>query len=139
MPSDYPILFFDGVCRFCNASVQMVLKKDRKGVVHFAALQSRMGQEFVAAHPELKGIDSVILLEEDGRISVKSNAAFQVIRRVGGWWRLFLIFSILPRSIRDRMYDAFARKRYSLFGKNETCMVPDANQRSRFVDITPIQ
>lgn len=134
MHAGHPVLYFDGICRFCDAAVQMVLKKDSEGVVHFAALQSPTGRQLVEAHPELKSIDSVIFVEEDGRISVKSEAVMRIAARTGGWWRIVLAGRLLPRALRDWMYDAFARRRYSIFGKNESCMVPAPEVRSRFID-----
>lgn len=130
-------MFFDGVCKFCNGAVQIVLKNDPRGVVHFAPLQSDYGRQFVADHPELAGIDSVIFIEEDGRISVRSDAILRIARRTGGWWRILLVGRLLPRGIRDWLYDAFAKRRYRLFGKHDACLMPSPETRSRFVDVVP--
>ena len=135
MQAEHPVLFFDGVCKFCNGAVQAVLKHDSRGVVRFAPLQSESGRRLFADHPELAGIDSVIFVEEDGRVSARSEAALRVALRVGGWWRILLVGRLLPRAFRDWLYDAFAKRRYRLFGKHDACMIPSPEARSRFVDV----
>ena len=80
------IILFDGVCNFCDSSVQFIMKRDA-GAFHFASLQSKVGQELVAQYG-LAGVDSVVLIEE-GHAYTKSTAALRIARRLGGWWRIF--------------------------------------------------
>ena len=133
-----PVLLYDGVCGFCNKSVQMILDHDRRGEMRFAALQSDYGLRVVERHPELRGIDSVVYVEPAAsgeRVHVRSDAALKVAAYLGGFWKLFLAAKVLPRGLRDYFYDLFARNRYKLFGKYDTCLLPPPEVRSRFLDV----
>ena len=135
---DAPVLLYDGVCGFCNRTVQMILGHDRKGAMRFAALQSDYGASVVARHPELSGVDSVVYVERapgGERVHVRSDAALKVAAYLGGFWKIFLAARVLPRALRDYCYDLFARNRYKLFGKYDTCMLPPPEVRSRFLDV----
>jgi predicted DCC family thiol-disulfide oxidoreductase YuxK len=132
-----PVLLYDGVCGFCNKSVQLILDHDRRGELRFAALQSDYGQAVIERHPELRGVDSVVFVEQQRggeRISTRSDAALKVAAYLGGFWRIFLAARVLPRSLRDYCYDLFARHRYRFFGKYDSCMLPPPEVRSRFLD-----
>ena len=133
-----PVLLYDGVCGFCNKSVQLILAHDRKGSMRFAALQSDYGQAVVERHPELRGIDSVVFVERrpgGERIYVRSDAALKVAAYLGGFWKILLAARVLPRGLRDYFYDLFARNRYKLFGRYDACMLPPPEVRSRFLDV----
>jgi predicted DCC family thiol-disulfide oxidoreductase YuxK len=133
-----PVLLYDGVCGFCNKSVQLILDHDRRGEMRFAALQSDYGQAVIERHPELRGIDSVVFVEQGPgggeRVHIRSDAALKVAAYLGGFWKLFLAAKVLPRGLRDYCYDLFARNRYKFFGKYDTCMLPPPEVRSRFLD-----
>lgn len=134
-----PVLLYDGLCGFCNKSVQMILQRDRRGTLRFAALQSAYGEAVKARHAELKNIDSVVLVErlpdtDEERVFIRSDAALRIAAYLGGWWKGLLIFRLLPRAVRDLFYDTFARYRYRLFGKYDSCLVPSPEVRSRFID-----
>ncbi|MEK9502758.1 thiol-disulfide oxidoreductase DCC family protein [Gaopeijia maritima] len=128
-----PVLLYDGLCGFCDGAVQWILAHDRRGEIRFAALQGDSGQAVVAEHSELRGVDSLILLDESGRVRVRSDAALAVATAMGGVWRLFAVFRVVPRPLRDALYDAFARNRYRWFGRREACRVPSAEERERFL------
>lgn len=136
--SEGPVLLYDGVCGFCNHAVQLVLDYDRRGTMRFAAIQSDYARGVVERHPELRGVDSVVLVEGAAgggeRVHVKSAAALGVARYLGGFWRLFLAARLLPAPARDYLYDLFARRRYRWFGKYDACMLPPPSVRSRFLD-----
>ncbi len=131
------VLLYDGVCGFCNRTVQTVIAADRAGTMRFAALQSDFGREVVARHPELEHLDSVVLVETspDGaeRVFIRSTAALRVAGYLGGLWSLLLAGYVVPTPIRDFFYDLFARYRYALFGKYESCMLPPPEIRARFL------
>jgi predicted DCC family thiol-disulfide oxidoreductase YuxK len=132
-----PVLLYDGVCGFCNKSVQMILGHDRRGEMRFAALQSDYGAAVVERHPELRGVDSVVYVERAAggeRIFVRSDAALKVAAYLGGFWRLFLAARVVPRRLRDYFYDLFARNRYRVFGKYDTCLLPPPEVRARFLE-----
>ena len=133
-----PVLLYDGVCGFCNKSVQLILDHDRRGSMRFAALQSDYGQAVVGRHPELRGVDSVVYVEPTPggeRVHLRSDAALKVAAYLGGFWKIFLAARVLPRALRDFGYDLFARNRYKFFGKYDTCMLPPPEVRSRFLDV----
>jgi predicted DCC family thiol-disulfide oxidoreductase YuxK len=104
-----PVLLYDGVCGFCNKTVQLILDCDRRGTLRFAALQSDYGQQVIARHPELAGVDSVVFVEHalsgTERVYVRSAAALRVAAYLGGFWRIFLAARLIPSSLRDFLYD----------------------------------
>jgi predicted DCC family thiol-disulfide oxidoreductase YuxK len=131
-----PVLLYDGVCGFCNKTVQLILDHDRRGELRFAALQSDYGQAVIERHTELRGVDSVVFVEQVSggeRVHVRSDAALKVAAYLGGFWKLLLAARVLPRGLRDYFYDLFARNRYKLFGKYDSCMLPPPEVRSRFL------
>ena len=135
-----PVLLYDGVCGFCNKSVQLILDHDRRGELRFAALQSDYGQAVIERHTELRGVDSVVFVEQVSggeRVHVRSDAALKVAAYLGGFWKIFLAARVLPRGLRDYFYDLFARHRYKLFGKYDTCILPPPEVRTRFLDVAP--
>ena len=128
-----PVLLFDGVCNLCNASVQWVIVRDKKSVFHFAALQSEAGQDLLRKFGlDQAEFDSVVVIDGD-RIYTRSDAALEVAGRLGGVWKLTRIFKIIPRSIRNAVYNWIARNRYRWFGKQEQCMLPRPECKERFL------
>ncbi|MCW5924659.1 MAG: thiol-disulfide oxidoreductase DCC family protein [Saprospiraceae bacterium] len=128
-----PILLFDGVCNLCNASVQWVLLRDHKAVFKFAALQSETGQALLRRFGlSDKNFDTVVLVDGE-RIFTRSDAPLEIVRRLGGVWALLFAFKIVPRPIRNAVYDWVARNRYRWFGRREECMLPRPEWKDRFV------
>lgn len=127
------VIYFDGVCNLCNGFVQFIIKQDRKAVFKFAPLQSAAGEKVLhTLGKTIEQIDS-ILFEENGKVYSKSTAVLYVAKRMGGFWSLFYGFKILPRFLRDAIYDLVARNRYNWFGKKNQCMVPTPELLSRFL------
>lgn len=124
------IILFDGICNFCDASVQFIMRRDN-GAFKFASLQSDIGQELVTRH-KLQGIDSLVLIEED-KAYTKSTAALRIAKRLKGLWSVLYIGIIIPKPLRDPLYDLFAKNRYRLFGKKDACMLPTKEERARFL------
>jgi len=128
-----PVLLFDGVCNLCNASVQWVLKRDRKGIFRFAALQSEAGRALLRQSGlSSENFDTVVLVDGD-RVFTRSDAALEIVRRIGGPWSLLGIFRIVPRPLRNAVYDWVARYRYRWFGKTQSCMIPQPEWANRFI------
>lgn len=127
------IVLFDGVCNFCESSVQFILRHDKTGSLRFASLQSDIGQQLLTAYGISHELQSVVFVES-GKAYTKSAAAFRIARYFGGWWKLLLVFSILPAFITDFGYDIIAKNRYRWFGKKDACMIPSADIRSRFLE-----
>jgi len=131
--SSPPILFFDGFCNLCNAAVQAVIKIDSKGQIRFANLQSEAAQSLLKPHTlSTTDLDSVLLLAS-GKIFIKSDAILQVCSELGGYYNLVNTLRIVPKFMRDSLYDWVARNRYGWFGKRETCLVPTEELKNRFL------
>lgn len=127
------IVLFDGVCNFCDASVRFVLDRDPGGYFRFASLQSEVGRRLLAEHGlPVDELASVVLIEE-GRAHTRSDAALRIARRLRGAWRLLGVFRVVPRSLRDAVYDRVAANRYRWFGKRELCEIPSPEVRARFL------
>lgn len=127
-----PIILFDGVCNLCNGAVSFVMKQDRKKVFKFASLQSEAAQQLLREHGDLKKLDSFILLE-DSKLFQKSIAALNVLKQFPWYWQWAQVFWIVPRFIRDAMYDFIAKNRYKWFGKKDQCMLPAPELKDRFL------
>jgi predicted DCC family thiol-disulfide oxidoreductase YuxK len=132
------VLLYDGLCGFCNGTVRFVLDRDAGGAMRFAALQGEYAASVLAGHPSMDGIDSLVLIDTDGvgneRVLIRSDAVLRVARYLGGPWRLFGIFRLVPRPLRDWAYSLFARFRYRLFGRYDACPLPAPAVRERFID-----
>lgn len=127
------IVLFDGVCNFCNGSVNFIIDRDRDGIFKFAPLQSAIGQEMLAKFGiNVSETDSIILIEDENAY-MYSTAALRIAKRIGGIWSLLYAFIIVPWFIRDWAYRLFAKNRYRLFGKKDACMIPTQNDRARFL------
>ncbi|MEY3243158.1 MAG: hypothetical protein RIR11_4597 [Bacteroidota bacterium] len=127
------LLLFDGVCNLCNGAVQWIIVRDKKAVFQFAALQSDAGQRALN-HLGLptQSFNTIVLIKGD-RYLIRSDAALEIAVQLGGFWRLAGIFKIVPRFIRDAVYDFIANNRYRWFGKQEQCMLPRAEWKGRFL------
>lgn len=127
------VLLFDGVCNLCNSSVNFILARDPKAKFRFASLQSDEGQELLQAFEDRPSDLSSVVLIEDGQLYARSDAALRVARQLSGGWPLLYAFIVLPRALRDAVYDWIARNRYRWFGKRDSCMMPSPELRSRFL------
>lgn len=138
------IIFFDGICNFCNSSVNFIIKRDRKNYFKFASLQSEFAGKFLESCnlvPKFhlgngikeKKFDSIILLENN-KLYIKSSAALHIAKHLNGSWKIFFIFIIVPPLIRNFFYDIIAKNRYKWFGKKDVCMIPDENVKEKFLD-----
>ena len=127
------IVLFDGVCNFCNASVNFVIERDRAGYFKFAPLQSEIGDELSAKHGIDKiDTDSVIVVENE-KAYTHSSGALRIAKRLDGAWSLLYAFVIVPKPIGDFFYKLFARNRYRWFGRQEACMMPTPEVRARLL------
>jgi predicted DCC family thiol-disulfide oxidoreductase YuxK len=127
------IILFDGVCNFCNSSVQFIIKRDPTGYFKFASLQSETGQRLLKKYGVSKEINSLIVIEKQS-VYIKSSAALQISRKLTGFWRFFSILRVFPPLFRDYLYDLLAKNRYNWFGKRDSCMLPTAEMKKRFLD-----
>ncbi len=138
--SSNPILLYDGVCGLCNRSVQFILKHDRNERFRFAALQSDFATRILRRHGiDAKDLDTLHVVENyeqaNERVLQRSDAVLRAGRELGGIWSpLTAVGKIIPRPLRDLVYRFVAQNRYRVFGKYDTCMLPDPKQRSKFLD-----
>ena len=125
------IIFFDGVCNLCNGAVQFIIKRDPSAKFKFAPLQSTQADQLLS-EKLTKSLDSIVLYD-GGKEYTKSTAALNIAKELSGPWRLFLVFKILPKKVRDWVYDLVASKRYKWFGKRDHCMLPTPELKKRFL------
>ena len=130
---DKKIIVFDGICLLCNSFVQFLLKRDKSKQFYFTTAQSTFAQELNKTKPfSMSSLDSVIYLQ-NGRVLTESTAILSILTDLGGMWRLFVLFKLVPPFIRNAMYRFCARRRYRVFGKRESCMIPDPEWSDRFM------
>ena len=127
------ILLFDGVCNLCNSIIQFTIKRDPKGKFKFASLQSESGQALLKKFGlPTDDFDSFVFINGDKHF-LKSSAGLHVLKELGGVWKLFYVFIIFPRPLRDFIYNMIEKTRYRIFGKRDTCMIPTQDIKLRFL------
>lgn len=126
------IILFDGECHFCDRSVQFILKRDRHGYFKFASLQSELGQKLLKKHQIPTDTDSFVLVTSK-QAYVKSTAALKVVRHLTGLWKILYVFILVPRPLRNFVYDVIAKNRYRWFGRKESCDLSTPEMRRRFL------
>jgi predicted DCC family thiol-disulfide oxidoreductase YuxK len=136
---DGPIILYDGVCGLCNRLNRFVLARDPAGRFRFAALQSALAREILARHGrDPRDLDTLYLVlgygRADERLLRKSDAALWILGALGGRWGAAAALRVLPARVRDLGYDLVARTRYRLFGRYESCLLPEPRHRTRFLD-----
>ncbi len=132
------LVLFDGVCGFCNASVQFLLRHDPSGMFRFAPLQGEVARAVLAKHGKNpQDLDTVYVIEGYGtaeeRVMSRSRAALHCASKLGWPWKLAAIGRVVPAAVMDVAYDLIARYRYRIFGKRDACMMPDPAMRERFL------
>jgi predicted DCC family thiol-disulfide oxidoreductase YuxK len=129
-----PLVIFDGLCNFCNYWVRFIIKRDKKATLKFTSLQGETAKTILpvfSINPEI--LSSVILIE-DGKAYTESSAAIRICRHLDGGWKLMYGLIIIPKFLRNVVYNLIARNRYSWFGKKDQCMIPSAKDKDRFLD-----
>jgi predicted DCC family thiol-disulfide oxidoreductase YuxK len=126
------IVFFDGYCVLCNAFVDFLLETDRKKSLKFASLQGITAKRLLPPSYLLE-VDTVIFINNNNNILTKSLAIIDILKVLGGFWRLTAVFSVLPSFLLDKLYDILARNRYSWFGKRNQCRLPNAEEKERIL------
>lgn len=125
-----PVIFFDGICKFCDNAVNFLLKEDKKAILTFSTLQG----DFAKRNLSRQELSSMVYLDEKGERR-ESNAFINILWRIGGLWRVIsALLMLVPAFIRNAVYRLIAVNRYRLFGKKDHCMVPTIAERNRFID-----
>ena len=129
------IVLFDGVCNLCNTSVNFIIDRDPKARFKFAALQSEKGQELLyqILRANESSFDSIVLISNNS-VYIKSSAALRIARHLNGLWPILYSFMIIPKPLRDFVYDFIAKNRYKWFGKSDVCRIPTPDLQSRFIE-----
>ncbi len=131
--SVHAVILFDGVCNFCNSSVNWIIQRDRAARFRFASLQSDAAgcllAPFAAQTPPG---DSIVLIDGE-QCYTESTAVLRICRYLPFPWQLFAGLLTVPKPVRDPLYRLVARHRYRLWGERESCMIPSAEIRQRFL------
>ena len=138
--ASHSIVLYDGVCGLCNRLNQFLLKRDRHDSLRFASLQSDFGRAVLGAHNlNASDLDTVYVVLNHGtadeKVLARSEAIIHVVRQLGGIWRAISVGKLLPHQLRNAIYNLVARNRYRIFGKSESCMLPDPQHRQKFIEI----
>lgn len=128
------IIFFDGVCGLCNGFVDFLIRKDKKHVFKFCSLQSEFAKKLLIKHKfDASELNTVVLLA-DNEIFIKSNAVLRIFKKLPFQYAVFYyVLFWIPQFFRDWVYDFVAKYRYKLFGKKETCRIPNSAEIERFL------
>ncbi len=130
---DKNIILFDGVCNMCSALVQFVIKEDTDKKFFFVTLQSNLAKKLSLEYQfPLEKMDTFVLLKK-GKVFIKSSASLELFWLLGSWWKVLYGFKIIPRPLRDYVYDFFAKNRYSWFGRKDKCLLPKSEDKARFL------
>ena len=136
--SPRPLVLYDGVCALCSRTVRFLLRVDRRRRLVFAPLQGATAAPILARHELGDGLDTLVLVRHRGsdreRVEIRSGAALSVLALTGGPWRLLTALRLVPRPLRDWLYDRVAANRYRWFGRYDTCRLPSPDERDRFLD-----
>ncbi len=127
------IIIFDGICNFCNSSVNFIIERDHKNSFKFAPMQSEIGQQMLAAHNISSDNIDTFLLVKNNEALIKSDAAIAITKELKRPWNHLIILRTIPRPIRDYFYSLIARNRYQWFGKREHCMIPTPELQDKFL------
>ena len=131
--NDKPVILFDGVCNLCTGSVQFILKRDKEKKFMFASLQSNYGQSLLKQFDLPTNTFNSFVLYQDKKIFTRSTAALKMFQQLKGWsW--VKIFWIVPKFIRDGVYNLIAKNRYKWFGQKNECWLPTPELKTRFLD-----
>lgn len=134
LPKNKKIILFDGVCNLCDATVQFIIKKDKKDVFRFVSLQSELGQKIVhylGINPEKT--DSIILYEPAVAYYIKAEAALRIAKELQSWHAVLFYLNGIPNFIKNRVYDFIAKNRYKWYGKKDACMIPSPELKEKFL------
>ncbi len=125
------VIFFDGVCNLCNRTVDFLIRRDKKRVLRYAPLQGQSAK--ILLDPSMiETLPSVVFKDKDG-VYQRSAAVLKAAAKLGGLWPALQIFLLIPRPIRDAVYNWIGKNRYKWFGKRDSCRLPTAEERSMFL------
>ncbi len=127
------VILFDGVCKLCNGSTQFILKHDKKAIFKLCSVQSVAGQDILNWFEMPTDSFETMLLVEGDKSYIKSEAVLNIVSHLPKPWSFLKVFRIIPRCLRDWLYDQVARNRYRLFGRYDSCVLPSKTNINRFI------
>lgn len=130
LKSEHPVVFFDGVCSLCNHAVDFLIAEDHNQRYHFASIQGETAQALDNTDVQ-EG--KTMALYDDSQLHIKSEAVLRAAAGLGGHWRIVSWLRVVPRPIRDAVYMQVSKNRYNIFGKRDSCRMPTADERARFL------
>lgn len=132
--TDQHIILFDGICNLCNSAVKFVLKRDKNSVFKFASLQSDVAKKLLSK-THVSNMDAgTFVLIENGKTYIRSTAALKVCKHLSGLWPFMTLFMVVPKFIRDWVYNLISKNRYRWFGKQDACMIPSPEVKDKFLN-----
>ncbi|WP_053969934.1 thiol-disulfide oxidoreductase DCC family protein [Mangrovimonas sp. ST2L15] len=135
IPEHKELILFDGVCNLCDSSIQFIIKHDKHNTFLFTPLQSELSQSIIEQFGiDTQKIDSIILFRKNEGVFYKSTAALKIASKLKFPINILASFIILPKFIRDTVYDFIAKNRYTWFGKKESCMIPTPELKAKFIE-----
>lgn len=126
------VILFDGYCILCNNWVQFVLKAERSNNFYFSTLDSSFAKKYISNELNKLNLDTIVLLK-DGKLFYKSDAVLQIIRKLKFPWSLLFVFIIIPKFLRNLVYDFIAKNRYKIFGKSNSCSIGNIEFKQRII------
>ena len=135
MKENFKIVFFDGVCNFCNGTVDFIWKKNKKRNLYYASLQSEFAKENLL-NSGVRDVNlKTIYYKEGQKVYKKSQAVLRILKNLDGIYPLLAnVALIIPKVISDYFYDIIARNRYSIMGKADSCRIPSKDEQEYFLD-----
>lgn len=134
IPKDKKIILFDGVCNLCNSTINRIIDQDKSDQFRFASLDSAIGQEILTyIGVNRNNTDSIVLYEPGIAYYVKSEAVFKIASYLGGWYSLLRFLNLFPTKLNDLGYEYVAKNRYKWYGKKDSCMIPTAEIKRKFL------
>jgi predicted DCC family thiol-disulfide oxidoreductase YuxK len=126
---NHPVIFFDGECNLCNGAVQFIIRHDRQQRFRFASLQGNFGRQTIPSSGEM----NTLYLLENKVLYSRSTAVLRIARQLDGLYKLAYFFIVVPRFLRDAVYNLVARNRYKWFGRQESCAIPTPELNRLFI------
>lgn len=127
------VVLFDGICRLCNGWAKFLIRHDRQRRFRLCSVQSTEGQAILVWFDLPSDVFETLLYIEGSRLFVRSDAVLRIVGQLPGAWQLLTCLRVLPRGLRDFCYERIARNRYRLFGRNDSCLLPDPDHDQRFL------
>ena len=129
----YPVIIFDGICNLCCGWIHFLIHKDKNMKFRFATIQSETGQKVLNEVPENEKMMESIIYVKGNQYFRESSAILEILTDIGGFWKIFAVLKLIPKAIRDKIYQIIAKRRHRYFGKRTTCLLPTPENKKRFL------